>query len=204
MAKALYDKGREGFLDGSIDWDTDDIRCILVDISDYGKAITDATNATPIVITSTAHGFSNGHKVVINGVVGNTAANGLWVIANVAANTFELVDSTGNAAYTSGGIAINLTADDNLDDIPGAARVAVSGALAGKTVTHGVADANDETLSAVTGDESEALVIYKHTGTESTSRLIAYMDSGIGLPVIPSGGDIVIMWSSGDDKIFKL
>lgn len=30
MANALYDKGREGFLDGSIDWDTDDVRVILV------------------------------------------------------------------------------------------------------------------------------------------------------------------------------
>jgi hypothetical protein len=38
-----------------------------------------------------------------------------------------------------------------------------------KTVTDGVADANDVTLTAVTGDPSEALVIYKDTGTESTS-----------------------------------
>ena len=30
MANALYDPGREGFLDGSIDWDTDDIRTMLV------------------------------------------------------------------------------------------------------------------------------------------------------------------------------
>lgn len=30
MANALYDPGREGFLDGSIDWDTDDIRVMLV------------------------------------------------------------------------------------------------------------------------------------------------------------------------------
>jgi len=35
MANALYDKGREGFLDGSIDWDTDTIRVILVDAADY-------------------------------------------------------------------------------------------------------------------------------------------------------------------------
>lgn len=34
MANALYDKGREGFLDGSIDWDTDDIRIILIDEAD--------------------------------------------------------------------------------------------------------------------------------------------------------------------------
>lgn len=26
MASALFDKGREGFLDGSLDWDTDDVR----------------------------------------------------------------------------------------------------------------------------------------------------------------------------------
>ena len=30
MAIALFDPGREGFLDGSIDWDTDDIRFMLV------------------------------------------------------------------------------------------------------------------------------------------------------------------------------
>lgn len=30
MANALYDPGREGFLDGTIDWDTGDIRAMLV------------------------------------------------------------------------------------------------------------------------------------------------------------------------------
>jgi hypothetical protein len=34
VANALYDKGREGFLDGSIDWDTNDIRIILIDEAD--------------------------------------------------------------------------------------------------------------------------------------------------------------------------
>src|SRR5690348_14993943 len=32
MANSLYDKGREGFLDGSIDWDTDTIKAALVDL----------------------------------------------------------------------------------------------------------------------------------------------------------------------------
>lgn len=30
MSNALFNPGREGFLDGSIDWDTDDIRVMLV------------------------------------------------------------------------------------------------------------------------------------------------------------------------------
>jgi len=36
MANALYDKGREGFLDGSIDWDTDTIKAILIRTSGGG------------------------------------------------------------------------------------------------------------------------------------------------------------------------
>jgi small ligand-binding sensory domain FIST len=56
------------------------------------KQITSSTNATPIVVTSTAHGFTNGDIVVITAHVTNTAANGVWAIAGVAANTFQLTD----------------------------------------------------------------------------------------------------------------
>lgn len=95
-------------------------------------------------------------------------------------------------------------AHDNLDDVAAGARVATSGNLANKTTTDGVADADDVTLSTVTGDQSEALIIYQHTGVESTSRLIAYIDSATGLAVTPGGGNILIQWSNGADKIFKL
>ena len=37
MANALYDKGREGFLGGSNDWDTNNIKIVLVDAADYTK-----------------------------------------------------------------------------------------------------------------------------------------------------------------------
>lgn len=67
------------------------------------SAISGATNATPIVITANGHGLSNGDLVAIASVGGNTAANGIWSIDNIAANTFELAGSTGSGAYTSGG-----------------------------------------------------------------------------------------------------
>lgn len=67
------------------------------------KAITSATNATPIVITAVSHGFNTGDKVYITGVGGNTAANGTWVITRLTADTFSLNGSVGNGAYTSGG-----------------------------------------------------------------------------------------------------
>jgi hypothetical protein len=99
---------------------------------------------------------------------------------------------------------VNLGTHDFLDDVPAGARVATSGAMAGKTSTAGVADANDVTLSSVTGDPSEALVIYKHTGNEATANLIAYIDTATGLPVTPNGADITIVWDNGANKIFKL
>jgi hypothetical protein len=98
---------------------------------------------------------------------------------------------------------VDLTAHDFLDDVPGAARVATV-ALTGESVSGRVFDANDATFTAVTGDPSEALILYKHTGTESTSRLIAYIDTATNLPVTPNGGDITVTWDNGANKIFKL
>lgn len=134
MANALYDAGRDAFLNGNIDWVNDTIKVVLVDAADY---------------------------------------------------------------------TVNLTTDDNLDDIAAGGRVA-TGTLTSKTTSAGVADAADLTFSTVSGDQSEALVIYKDTGVESTSTLIAYIDSATGLPVTPNGGDITIQWDAGANKIFKL
>lgn len=94
-------------------------------------------------------------------------------------------------------------AHDFLSDVPGAARVATA-TLAGKTSTNGVADATDTTLTGVTGDEFEALIIYKDTGVEGTSQLICYLDSYTGLPLTPNTGDVTIIWPSGANKIFKI
>jgi len=77
------------------------------------KTITGATAANPVVVTSTAHGLSNGDEVFISSVVGMTELNGRqFKISNVTANTFELqdmsstnVDGSGYTAYTSGGTA---------------------------------------------------------------------------------------------------
>jgi len=94
------------------------IRSVLSYVSDFGsidiipmlhggrqisKAVTDATNANPIVITSAGHGFSDGDSVTISGVLGNNAANGTHTVANKTADTFELSGVAGDGAYVSGG-----------------------------------------------------------------------------------------------------
>lgn len=134
MANALFSKGREGFLDGSIDWDTDDIRAMLI-LSTY---------------------------------------------------TFDDTDK----------FVSDLGSVDN----------GRSAALANKTVTDGIADADDTTLTATAASASKALVLFKHTGSDSTARLIAYIDTPTsGLPFTPAAGQSVpISWDNGSNKIFKL
>ena len=133
MASALFDPGREGFLDGSIDWDTDDIRVMLV-LSSYT--------------------FSAAHKFLSS-----------------------------------------LTSSDN----------GRSGALTGKTVTDGIADAADTTITATAATASKALVVFKHTGSDATARVIAYIDTATGLPFTPAAAQVVnVAWDNGANKIFKL
>jgi hypothetical protein len=116
-----------------------------------------------------------------------------WSADNIKAILIDVADYT-----------VVIDTHEFLSDIPAAARVATSGNLAGKSSTLGVADADDVTFSAVTGDVSEAVVLYKDTGVEGTSLLISYDNTATGLPVTPNGGDITVQWDNGDNKIFKL
>jgi hypothetical protein len=135
MANALYDRGRQGFLAGEIDWDADNIKVALIDEGED----------TP-----------------------------------------------------------NLSADEDWADRSDDAKVAVSGNLANKTTTAGVADADDVTLTSVSGETVESIDIFQDTGTPATSLLIANIDTASGLPLTPDGGNVEITWDSGANKIFKL
>ena len=135
MANALYDKGREAFLGGTISWSGDTIKAVLVATSLY---------------------------------------------------------------------TVDLATHQFLSDVAGGARIATSGALTTKTVTAGVADADDAAFTAVAGVAVAALVLYKDTGSAASSPLIAYLDTVTGLPFTPSGGDVTIVWANTANRIFKL
>ena len=79
------------------------------------KVISGATQADPCVITATGHGFSNGDKVSIRGVVGMVELNleTAYTVAGKSTNAFQLagVDSSGFTAYTSAGLATKAAAE---------------------------------------------------------------------------------------------
>ncbi len=71
--------------------------------------ITDASNATPIVVTvDAAHTLKVGDMITISGVGGNTNTNADHTLSAVTSTTMTLqtlahADTVGNGAYTSGG-----------------------------------------------------------------------------------------------------
>ena len=78
-------------------------------------------------------------------------------------------------------------------------------AIGSKSVTGGAFDGADVTFTAVAaGTTLEGVVIYKDTGVEATSPLLAYIDTITGFPLATNGGDITIQWDNGTYKIFSL
>lgn len=133
MASALFPKGKQGLIDGSIDMDTDDIRAMLV-------------------------------------------------------RSTYTYDSTDQFVADLGAVDNGRTA-----------------ALGSKTVTDGVFDAADTSLTATSAVACNALVLFEHTGADATARLIAYIDTATGLPFTPSAGQTVpITWDSGANRIFAI
>lgn len=93
-----------------------------------------------------------------------------------------------------------------LSDLPANARVSGPQTLGSKTSTNGNADGGDLAFPAVgpAGTSIEAFVIYKDTGTEATSPLIAYIDTAANasLPIIANGGTINILFTG--TRIFRI
>jgi hypothetical protein len=66
------------------------------------QSVTNATNATPIVVTTLAsHGYATNETVEVFGVLGNLAANGIWQVDVLTDTTFQLRGSVGSGAYVA-------------------------------------------------------------------------------------------------------
>ena len=115
---------------------------------------------------------------------------------NMAANTITL-------ALVDTGVYTYSTAHQFRSDVSNSAIISTA-TLSNKTITNGVFDADDATFTSVSGANCEALIIFADTGVQGTSRLVAYIDSATGLPILPNGGDITVAFSSGANKIFSL
>ncbi|MEW4569308.1 hypothetical protein AB1L88_15695 [Tautonia sp. JC769] len=84
-------------------------------------------------------------------------------------------------------------AHEFLSDVPAGAQVSHSGLLANKSLAGGVFDSDNASFPSVTGNASEALILYVDTGDPATSYLVTYLDTNVtGLPITPDGRNILI------------
>jgi len=113
------------------------------------------------------------------GILGNTAFDlDTDVISATLIDSADYTYSAAHDEYSGGAL-----------DVPAASKVAASGTLGSPTVALGVFDTADFTWTAVSGDVSEAIVLWDDTLTND--RLIAFYDTGMtGMPVTPNSGDI--------------
>jgi hypothetical protein len=124
----------------------------------------------------------------------NNYKNSLWGGGNHGAVDWD-ADDIRIIAVDHGTDTPAPTTDEDLADIIVGARVFVTTAITGVTigvVSNGTVDHDNKLTATVTGASIESLVWYKHTGTESNSPTLVYVDSATGLPLTPNGGSVDI------------
>jgi hypothetical protein len=100
---------------------------------------------------------------------------------------------------------VDLDSDEYLSDIPSEAIVyQTTSFLQNNSCTLGVCDADDFVLNQVSVSNANAMILYKDTGTDSTSILLIYIDTASSLPLSTTGANITIKWPTGDNKIFVI
>lgn len=94
-----------------------------------------------------------------------------------------------------------------LSDIPAAVWRARGTYLVSLTAASGIADAADTTVAAVGSAGSAtavAWILVNETGASQTSLLLAYFDTATGLPFLPNGADVPLVFDNGASRIFAL
>ncbi len=87
----------------------------------------------------------------------------------------------------------------------------VSAALANPTIAGGVFDADDTLITTSASAANHYLLIFQASsptgGTDlapEAQRLIAYFDTGSGLPIQPGNGTVSITWANTANRIVRV
>lgn len=86
-----------------------------------------------------------------------------------------------------------------------------SAALSGVTVTAGVLDANDTSVTTTANATNHYWLLYQASAVTggadvaaTAQRLVAYFDTGTNIPVVPGTGTVSLTWANTTNKILKV
>ncbi len=93
-----------------------------------------------------------------------------------------------------------------MSSIPSESIMIRSNALQNVSCTLGVVDADDVIIGFYDGNPFDAIIFYIDTGSDSTSRLLFYIDESPGLPFngVDSSIPVTILWDNGINKILSI
>lgn len=112
----------------------------------------------------------------------------------------DLTSADVRVAFVDSGYTADLsdTGDEFLSDVTAAGTVLTTVDLANVSWNARVLDADDATIpDPGGGTEATQIVVYVHTGTDSTSRLLGHSSSASGLPLIFDGTDDNLTLNAG-------
>lgn len=109
----------------------------------------------------------------------------------------DALTDTLKCSLVSNSYTPNFATDQFYNVISGGAIIAAGVALTSKTGSAGTLSAANLIWTSVSGSAASYIVLYKDTGSSSTSPLIGLIDTASGLPITPNGGDITVAWAGG-------
>lgn len=191
----FFGKGRQNFAAKAMSWTADTIKASLLTLTTAtaGVAIiASSTNASPIVVTTTAaHNINPGDIFTIGGHATNTAANGTWQAGTVTSTTVQLLtrldgnNSTGNGVGGATGWVVNLSGlSTTISDLGGNGGANGNGtdvSLSGTTNSLGILNASSVTFTGLTATKSYAVALYDST---ASNDLIAWEDGTYQIYVV--------------------
>ena len=168
-------------------------------VSDYElrnrPAISNATNATPIVITSSAHGITVNKRVYVFGCQGNTAANGTWFTSSAATDSLTINPGSYISGVAVDSVGLKVTTE------------VAHGFTTGDTITIAGMDStpipdNDYTVTVV--DDTNFTITYSPADPTYSGGGVAYKKSASTGNGIYSGGGRIWMDSELPTYINKV
>lgn len=117
---------------------------------------------------------------------------------------FDWTSSAMQLAFVTSSYSPDYTTDQYLSVISGGYIIAQSGSFSSQSSALGTANAANETVSSVSGAQFAYVTLYSFITNAAASPLVMNIDTATGLPCTPNGGNIVVQWDTGTNKIFTL
>lgn len=117
---------------------------------------------------------------------------------------FDWTSSAMQLAFVTSSYTPDYATDQYLSVISGGYIIAQSGSFSSQSSALGTANAANETVSSVSGAQFAYVTLYSFITNAAASPLVMNIDTATGLPCTPNGGNIVVQWDTGTNKIFTL